>query len=195
LRISNVGRHHIFDPNQHAHAVSFVGVHVFAAGVILGAFACSSPLSRWSLEAKKGLGRVIQMQRRLEKKVVVSAQSLTLLEKLANDVTSVEAKCMLGWEFGSWCGHYDCLSELKPCQKTHPSQSRGPISRGQVPDEGSDPRLHGDMTLNSFEDNYTLAPSMFNDTSAMNGDTHFDPLLGRGSSMEEADTRALIPKF
>ncbi|GMG35971.1 unnamed protein product [Aspergillus oryzae] len=55
LRISNIGWHPVFDRNQHAHAVSFVGVHLFAAGVILGAFAGSDPLSRLAFEAKRRL--------------------------------------------------------------------------------------------------------------------------------------------
>lgn len=59
LRISNIGWHPVFDRNQHAHAVSFVGVHLFAAGVILGAFAGSDPLSRLAFEAKRRLSRVI----------------------------------------------------------------------------------------------------------------------------------------
>ena len=98
LRISNIGKHHIFDRNLQAHAISYVGIHLFTAGVVLSAFASSEPLSRCAWEAKQGLSRVIRMQRRLQRKVVVSGQGLTLLENLAREVVRKEIKTIIAQE-------------------------------------------------------------------------------------------------
>ncbi|CAK7219661.1 hypothetical protein SBRCBS47491_003922 [Sporothrix bragantina] len=95
-RISRIGRHHIFHQQQQAHAVSYVGIHLFTAGVVLSVFANSDPLGVRAVEAKQGLRRIIAMQRRLRKKVVVSGQGLALLENLAREVVRQEMNAILG---------------------------------------------------------------------------------------------------
>lgn len=90
LRVSRIGGHHIFGRGQQAHAVSYVGIHLFTAGVVLSVFANSDPLGRRAWEAKQGLRRIIRMQRRLRRKVVVSGQGLALLENLAREVVRKE---------------------------------------------------------------------------------------------------------
>ncbi|KAJ2893257.1 hypothetical protein MKZ38_008852 [Zalerion maritima] len=95
LRMSNIGKHHILHRNQHAHAISYVGIHLFTAGVVLSVFGSSDPLSRRAWEAKQGLSRIIRMQRQLRKKVVVSGQSLAILENLAREVVRKEMAIIL----------------------------------------------------------------------------------------------------
>ncbi|CAK7199558.1 hypothetical protein SEUCBS139899_002238 [Sporothrix eucalyptigena] len=95
-RISRIGRHHIFHQQQQAHAVSYVGIHLFTAGVVLSVFANSDPLGARAGEAKQGLRRIIAMQRRLRKKVVVSGQGLAILENLAREVVRQEVTAILG---------------------------------------------------------------------------------------------------
>ncbi|CAK7224167.1 hypothetical protein SCUCBS95973_005428 [Sporothrix curviconia] len=95
-RISRIGRHHIFHQQQQAHAVSYVGIHLFTAGVVLSVFANSDPLGARAGEAKQGLRRIIAMQRRLRKKVVVSGQGLAILENLAREVVRQEVAAILG---------------------------------------------------------------------------------------------------
>lgn len=98
LRISNIGKHHIFHRSQQAHAISYVGIHLFTAGVVLSVFGSSDPLSRRALEAKQALSRIIKMQRRLRKKVVVSGQGLAILENMAREVVSKEMAAILAQE-------------------------------------------------------------------------------------------------
>lgn len=95
LRISRIGNHHIFQRGQQAHAISYVGIHLFTAGVVLGVFAKSDPLGRRGLTAKQALRRVIAMQRRLRRKVVVSGQGLAILENLAREVGRKEVATIL----------------------------------------------------------------------------------------------------
>ncbi|KAH6880731.1 fungal-specific transcription factor domain-containing protein [Thelonectria olida] len=95
LRISHIGKHHIFRQNQQAHAISYVGVHLFTAGVVLSVFGSSAPLSRRAWEAKQGLTRIIRMQRILRKKVIVSSQGLFILENLAREVVKKEMSAIL----------------------------------------------------------------------------------------------------
>ncbi|KAH7160467.1 fungal-specific transcription factor domain-containing protein [Dactylonectria estremocensis] len=95
LRISKIDNHHIFRQNQQVHPVSYVGVHLFTAGVVLSVFGSSAPLSRRALEAKQGLRRIIRMQKVLRKKVIVSSQSLSILENLAREVVKKEMAAIL----------------------------------------------------------------------------------------------------
>lgn len=95
LRISRIGGHHIFDRGLQAHAVSYVGIHLFMAGVVISVFANSNPLGRRAWEAKQGLRRIIRMQRRLRRKVVVSGQGLAILENLAREVVRKEIRSIL----------------------------------------------------------------------------------------------------
>lgn len=95
LRISRIGNHHIFQRGQQTHAISYVGIHLFTAGVVLGVFANSDPLGRRGLAAKQALRRVIAMQRRLRRKVVVSGQGLAILENLAREVVRKEVAAIL----------------------------------------------------------------------------------------------------
>lgn len=95
LRISHIGKHHIFRQNQQAHAISYVGVHLFTAGVVLSVFGGSAPLGKRAWEAKQGLRRIIRMQRILRKKVIVSSQGLFILENLAREVVKKEMAAIL----------------------------------------------------------------------------------------------------
>ncbi|KAH7136274.1 fungal-specific transcription factor domain-containing protein, partial [Dactylonectria macrodidyma] len=95
LRISKIDKHHIFRQNQQVHPVSYVGVHLFTAGVVLSVFGSSTPLSRRAWEAKQGLSRIIRMQKILRKKVIVSSQSLSILENLAREVVRKEMAAIL----------------------------------------------------------------------------------------------------
>ncbi|KAB8218141.1 fungal-specific transcription factor domain-containing protein [Aspergillus novoparasiticus] len=181
LRISNIGWHPVFDRNQHAHAVSFVGVHLFAAGVILGAFAGSDPLSRLAFEAKRGLSRVIQMQRHLKAKVIVSAQSLAILEKLAYDVMRKEANRM----FGEGSGELDNGSRypelLSKQQEDHPPTLQEPLPAA--------PTSNGSGAKNDKFDLSSIYDMQSNEDRLLFDGLLPDTLLGLGSSMAEVDKR------
>ena len=78
--------------------VSLPYIHLFTAGVVLSVFGSSDPLSRRALEAKQALSRIIKMQRRLRKKVVVSGQGLAILENMARRMVSKEMATILAQE-------------------------------------------------------------------------------------------------
>ncbi|KAB8241680.1 hypothetical protein BDV35DRAFT_384716 [Aspergillus flavus] len=181
LRISNIGWHPVFDRNQHAHAVSFVGVHLFAAGVILGAFAGSDPLSRLAFEAKRRLSRVIQVQRRLEAKVIVSAQSLAILEKLAYDVMKKEANRMFGEGSGELDNGYSYPEPLSRQQEDHTPTLQEPLPAA--------PTSNGSGAKNDMLDLSSIDDMQSNENRLLFDGLLPDTLLGLGSSMAEVDKR------
>ena len=128
LRISNIGRHHIFNQNSQVHAISQIGIHLFTAGVLLSAFAGSEPLSRMAWEAKQGLNRAIRMQRQLRTKTVVSGQSLSILETLTREVLKKEEKAILAQDAETQGdGH-----RSRPLENPYPnpSQTSQPLAGG-----------------------------------------------------------------
>ncbi|KOC13051.1 hypothetical protein AFLA70_620g000450 [Aspergillus flavus AF70] len=181
LRISNIGWHPVFDRNQHAHAVSFVGVHLFAAGVILGAFAGSDPLSRLAFEAKRRLSRVIQMQRRLKAKVIVSAQSLAILKKLAYDVMKKEANRMFGEGSGELDNGYSYPEPLSRQQEDHTPTLQEPLPAA--------PTSNGSGAKNDMLDLSSIDDMQYNENRLLFDGLLPDTLLGLGSSMAEVDKR------
>lgn len=181
LRISNIGWHPVFDRNQHAHAVSFVGVHLFAAGVILGAFAGSDPLSRLAFEAKRRLSRVIQVQRRLKAKVIVSAQSLAILKKLAYDVMKKEANRMFGEGSGELDNGYSYPEPLSRQQEDHTPTLQEPLPAA--------PTSNGSGAKNDMLDLSSIDDMQYNENRLLFDGLLPDTLLGLGSSMAEVDKR------
>ncbi|KAJ5766174.1 uncharacterized protein N7511_003790 [Penicillium nucicola] len=152
--------------------LSFVGVHLFAAGVILSAFARSNPLGQWALEAKKGLGRVIRMQRRLKAKAIVSAQSLDILQKLAHEIMKKEEEAILSEE-----PCYDPLRNSE-CYKSHTEKLN----------ECSVTQLHEDTAFeNPQADDGNLASSSEFDTEEKGGDLLYDSFFDLSNSMAEVD--------
>ncbi|BAE65464.1 unnamed protein product [Aspergillus oryzae RIB40] len=174
LRISNIGWHP-------AHAVSFVGVHLFAAGVILGAFAGSDPLSRLAFEAKRRLSRVIQVQRRLKAKVIVSAQSLAILEKLAYDVMKKEANRMFGEGSGELDNGYSYPEPLSRQQEDYTPTLQEPLPAA--------PTSNGSGAKNDMLDLSSIDDMQSNENRLLFDGLLPDTLLGLGSSMAEVDKR------
>ncbi|KAE8326147.1 hypothetical protein BDV39DRAFT_206287 [Aspergillus sergii] len=152
-RISNIGWHPAFDRNQHAHAVSFVGVHLFAAGVILGAFDGSDPLSRLA-------------------KGNVSAQSLAILEKLAYDFLRKEANRM----FGQGSGELDNGSRypelLSRQQEDHPPTLQAPLPAAPTSNgSGAKNDMFDLSSMNDMQSNEDrlLVDGLLPDTSSASG--------------------------
>ncbi|KAK9472964.1 fungal-specific transcription factor domain-containing protein [Dipodascopsis tothii] len=95
LRTSKISRLAIFRNSQYTHAVSFMGIHLFTAGVLLSVFGSSEPLSQRALESKRALSRIIQMEKMLRQKVAVAEQGFQILEKLAMVVVQKEVDKIL----------------------------------------------------------------------------------------------------
>lgn len=93
-------KHHIFHRSQQAHNISYFGIQLFTAGVVLSVFGSSDPLSRRALEAKQALSGIIKMLRRLRrlrKKVVVSGQGLATILAQETDMADEEDQGITGY--------------------------------------------------------------------------------------------------
>jgi hypothetical protein len=69
-----------------------VGIHSFTAGVMLGIFALSNPLSNQVHEAKRGIARIIRVRSTSGYKAAVWTQSAGILEELLRLVLAEEMK-------------------------------------------------------------------------------------------------------
>ncbi|KAK9429816.1 fungal-specific transcription factor domain-containing protein, partial [Lipomyces doorenjongii] len=95
LRTSRLASHSAFTKVQYGHGVAFVGIQLFTAGVLLSVFGSSEPLSQRALESKRGLSRIIQMQKALKVKIIVADQGFRILENLARVVVQKEMEKIL----------------------------------------------------------------------------------------------------
>lgn len=96
LRISNLQRKkNLFDLARKTHLVSFLGMNLFTASVVLFICAWSDTLSDTAQEAKRGLRRTLQMQKALAKHASLSLQCSTILEDLVQLILRKEMKEML----------------------------------------------------------------------------------------------------
>ncbi|OBT66795.1 hypothetical protein VE03_03992 [Pseudogymnoascus sp. 23342-1-I1] len=96
LRISNLQRRpNLFSLARTTHLVSFLGMNLFTASVVLFICALSDTLSDTAQEAKRGLKRTLQMQKSLSKHASLSMQCTTILEDLVELILKKEMEEML----------------------------------------------------------------------------------------------------
>jgi hypothetical protein len=96
LRISNVQRkQNLFSLARTTHLVSFLGMNLFTASVVLFICALSDTLSDTAQEAKRGLKRTLQMQKALSNHASLSMQSSRILEDLVQLILKREMEEML----------------------------------------------------------------------------------------------------
>jgi hypothetical protein len=94
MRTSLLSEEH-WDILQAARTTPFgahVGIHSFTAGVMLGIFALSNPLSNQVHEAKRGIARIIRVRSTPGYKAAVWTQSAGILEELLRLVLAEEIK-------------------------------------------------------------------------------------------------------
>ncbi|KAK9452540.1 fungal-specific transcription factor domain-containing protein, partial [Dipodascopsis uninucleata] len=91
LRMSRVSSHPgLFAGIQASHAVSFVCLHLFTAGVVLSYFGCREPLSVRALESKQAMGRILRMQKALSGNALVADRGHEILENLTRALVEKE---------------------------------------------------------------------------------------------------------
>ena len=96
LRISNLQRkQNLFSLARTTHLVSFLGMNLFTASVVLFICAWSDTLSDTAQEAKRGLRRTLLMQKALAKHASLSLQCSMILEDLVQLILRKEMKEML----------------------------------------------------------------------------------------------------
>ncbi|KAK0101736.1 hypothetical protein ONS95_006890 [Cadophora gregata] len=96
LRISNLQRkQNLFYLARSSHLVSFLGMNLFTASVVLFICALSDTLSDTAQEAKRGLKRTLQMQKILSNHASLSLQYSMVLEDLVQLILKREMEEML----------------------------------------------------------------------------------------------------
>ncbi|KAK5045422.1 hypothetical protein LTR84_009286 [Exophiala bonariae] len=79
----------------YTHASSYIGIHLFTAGMILTIVALSKPLSSQAQEAKRAISHIIRMLGWLEDRILLSHQSSKILEALVRLILEKEMKAIL----------------------------------------------------------------------------------------------------
>lgn len=96
LRISNLQRKpNLFSLARTTHLVSFLGMNLFTASVVLFICALSDTLSDTAQEAKRGLKRTLQMQKALSNYASLSMQCSSILEDLVELILRKEMEEIL----------------------------------------------------------------------------------------------------
>ncbi|KAK9452530.1 hypothetical protein V1511DRAFT_190068 [Dipodascopsis uninucleata] len=81
VRTSNISKG--FAYMQNTYAAAFIAIYLFTAGVVLSVIGSSEPLSDRALESKRGLARIIHMEKIIRKKSSVAETAFQILEHLA----------------------------------------------------------------------------------------------------------------
>lgn len=67
---------------KHTHALSYIGIHMFTAGMVLSIVALSQPLSDAAHEAKSAIARIVSANAAIKNKTLLSAQSEEVMRNL-----------------------------------------------------------------------------------------------------------------
>jgi hypothetical protein len=95
LNTAMMGSYSAFNEALDTYAASFIGIHVFTAGVVLCLIASFEPMTSQALEAKIGMQELIAMQQKLRGRSSIAAQGLKILEKVVALV--VKRSCKKSW--------------------------------------------------------------------------------------------------
>ncbi|OAP62538.1 hypothetical protein AYL99_01765 [Fonsecaea erecta] len=96
MRTSKIGEHsEILAASQNTHGAAYAGIQSFTAGVVLGIFALSDPLSDQAHQAKRAVSRIIKLPRLHRFRTTVSDQCGAILEELVRLVLAEEMKALL----------------------------------------------------------------------------------------------------
>ena len=108
LRISNLQRkQNLFYLARSSHLVSFLGMNLFTASVVLFICALSDTLSDTAQEAKRGLKRTLQMQKILSNHASLSLQCSMVLEDLVQLILKREMEEMLRDDSADMDGNFN----------------------------------------------------------------------------------------
>ena len=79
-----------------SYGATYMGMHLFTAGMMLSVVALADPMSDKVLDAKHALARIIRMTRGLECESILASQSSVILEELVRLILSKEMEAILG---------------------------------------------------------------------------------------------------
>lgn len=96
MRTSKIGDHaEILSASRETHGGAYVGIQSFTAGVVLGIFALSDPLSDQAHQAKRAVSKIIKLPRLYEYRTTISDQCGVILEELLRLILAEEMKALL----------------------------------------------------------------------------------------------------
>ncbi|KIW21614.1 hypothetical protein PV08_02194 [Exophiala spinifera] len=96
MRTSKMGDHaEILSASRETHGGAYVGIQSFTAGVVLGIFALSDPLSDQAHQAKRAVSKIIKLPRLYEYRTTISDQCGVILEELLRLILAEEMKALL----------------------------------------------------------------------------------------------------
>ncbi|ETI21731.1 hypothetical protein G647_08078 [Cladophialophora carrionii CBS 160.54] len=96
MSTSKIGEYsEILTTLQNTHGAAYVGIQSFTAGVVLGIFALSDPLSDQAHQAKRAVSRIIKLPRLHRFRTAVSDQCGAILEELVRLILAEEMKALL----------------------------------------------------------------------------------------------------
>lgn len=96
LNTAEIGSYSAFDEALDTYAASFIGIHIFTAGVVLCLIASFEPMTSQAHEAKVGIQKLMSMQRKLQGRSTIAAQGVNILEKVVALVIDKELQEVLG---------------------------------------------------------------------------------------------------
>lgn len=79
-----------------SYGATYMGMHLFTAGMMLSVVALADPMSDKVLDAKHAMARIIRMTRGLECESILASQSSIILEELVRLILSKEMEAILG---------------------------------------------------------------------------------------------------
>jgi hypothetical protein len=181
LRISNIQRkQNLFHLARTTHLVSFLGMNLFTASVVLFICALSDTLSDTAQEAKRSLKRTLQMQKALSNHASLPMQCSKILEDLVELILKKEMEEML-------------RDHSTSCENT----STGLAILDEDPHAG---RLQGEMAPHRSESHAGVhaAPFGTNEEIPQLESSHFKQslmTLNRGVYSDQAAEKSSSPRY
>jgi hypothetical protein len=125
-----------------SYGATYMGMHLFTAGMMLSVVALADPMSDKVLDAKHALARIIHMTRGLECESILASQSSVILEELVRLILSKEMEAILGTKRNNPAAAISSKPEhsvpfedpLMPFSDSQDTQSHTiPVEHGQGP--------------------------------------------------------------
>ncbi|KAK5442696.1 hypothetical protein LTS15_010903 [Exophiala xenobiotica] len=96
IRTSRIGDYaEILSASRNTHGGAYVGIQSFTAGVVLGIFALSDPLSDQAHQAKRAVSKIIKLPSLHKYRTTISDQCGVILEELLRLILAEEMKALL----------------------------------------------------------------------------------------------------
>ncbi|KAF4953429.1 hypothetical protein FSARC_12398 [Fusarium sarcochroum] len=163
LRTSRISLSTVRDAS-HTHAASYIGIHLFTAGLVLSTFALSSPLSDEAQNAKRGIAHIVTISESMDNKALLSAQSQQVLRELIKLILAREMDCIFPCQTGNVTDHITSRHGMPPAKDMGlPSSSMMDIHHDKA-------GIHGQGTFRAQKDPTSTRPESENQNNTYHDD-------------------------